>query len=157
MPGKTTLFFIFFALICLTHSDSAVSQEKWWKEKNFKNPDLREKYDLCKRTFRDIGNGFSNKNINYINQYFDEQVYLNIISTDRGYYSPNQAEIILTEFMDYFRISEFKYITSKRYNSYAFVNGKYTYRLGNGKRNLDVTISLKYFHDKWFVDQININ
>ena len=101
--------------------------------------------------------GFSISNVNHINQYFDEQVYLNIISTEKGYYSPNQAEIIITEFMDYFNVDEFKFITSKRYNTYAFVNGKYSYRLGNGKRTLDVTISLKYLNNKWYLDQININ
>lgn len=157
MHRKTALIFILFTLVYFAPANKAVSQDKWWKDKNFKNEHLRAKYDLCKKTFKDIGYGFSISNVNHINQYFDEQVYLNIISTEKGYYSPNQAEIIITEFMDYFKVDEFKFITSKRYNTYAFVNGKYYYRLGNGKRTLDVTISLKYLNDKWYLDQININ
>jgi len=157
MHRKTALIFTLFALFYFLPVKSVLTQDKWWKDKKFKNEHLRAKYDLCKRTFKEIGYGFTNGNINYINQYFDEQVYLNIISNDKGYYSPNQAEIIITDFMNYFKIADFKYITSKRFNTYAFVNGKYSYRSGNGKRTLDITISLKYLRDKWYVDQININ
>ncbi len=53
--------------------------------------------------------------------------------------------------------TDFKYTRSSRFNSYAFVNGVYTYMIGSGKRDLSVTISLKYRDDKWYVDQININ
>jgi len=157
MLRKTALISALFLFAYFIPCDNAVSQDKWWKEKKYKNENLRSKYDLCKRTFIEIAYGFSNKNINSINQYFDEQIFLNIISTDKGYYSPNQAEIILSDFMNYFNVVEFKYITSKRFNTYAFINGKYSYRLGNGKRILDVTISLKYLNDKWYLDQININ
>ena len=118
---------------------------------------MRIKYDLCKRTFKDIGNGFAYRNINYINPYFDTQVYLNVTRNDRGYYSSSQAEQILLDFMDNFSVSNFKYIRSSRYTAYAFVNGVYSYMIGSGRRDLKAAISLKYHDNKWYIDQISIN
>ncbi|MEO8399669.1 MAG: DUF4783 domain-containing protein [Ignavibacteriaceae bacterium] len=145
---------IIFSLI---PNEKVFSQDKWWKEKKYRSESVRLKYESCKRTFKDIGNGLLYKNINNINPYFDSQVYLNIISNEKGYYSSSQAELILLDFMDYFTIYNFKYLRSSRFNTYAFVNGIYTYMIGSGKRDLKVAISLKYYDNRWYVDQIEIN
>jgi hypothetical protein len=137
-------------------SDS-YSQDKWWKEKRYSNESTRIKYELCKKTFKDISRGLSVGNVNFINLYFDNQVYLNIISFEKGYYSSNQAELIILNFMDYFRVNRFNYSRSSRFSTYAFANGIYSYMLGGTRRNLNVIISLKYANNRWYVDQININ
>ncbi|MDQ3193547.1 MAG: DUF4783 domain-containing protein, partial [Bacteroidota bacterium] len=74
-----------------------------------------------------------------------------------GYYSANQAELILLDFMDYFTVDNFRYLRSSRFNTYAFVNGVYTYMIGSGKKNLNVSVSLKYYNNKWYIEQIEIN
>ena len=153
---STLLFPIAFILFSFFSNDST-AQDKWWKEKKYRTEASRVKYELCKKTFKDIGYGFMSNNINFINLYFDSQVYLNIISNEKGYYSPNQAEILLQEFMEYFTIESIKYQRSSKFNTYAFVNGVYTYTKGSGKRDLGLTISLKYNNGKWFIDQITIN
>ena len=145
-----------FVFIILSNN-TTFSQDKWWKEKNYKNESARQKHELCKKTFKEIGNGFLYNNINLINAYFDSQVYMNVISNEKGYYSSSQAELILSDFMDYFTLDNFRYIRSSKFNSYAFVNGIYTYRKGQKKLDLAVTVSLKYYDNKWFVDQITIN
>jgi len=157
MIKKSTLLFPIVITLILFFNNDTFSQDKWWKEKKYKNEATRTKYELCKKTFKDIGYGFLSKNINFINLYFDSQVYLNIITNEKGYYSPNQAEIILLDFMEYFTIDNIKYQRSSKFNTYAFVNGVYTYIIGSGKRSLGVTISLKYSNGKWLIDQININ
>lgn len=157
MLNRTTLFLSFITILFLPLNKDLLSQDKWWKDKRYKSEYTRIKYDLCKKTFKDIGYGLLYKNINSITPYFDTQVYLNVISNEKGYYSSSQAELIMLDFMEYFTVENFKYIRSSRFNSYAFVNGVYTYMIGSGKRDLSVTISLKYRDDKWYVDQININ
>lgn len=157
MLRRTTLFLTLAVIVFLYTNEYSYSQDKWWKEKKYKNESTRAKYDLCKRTFKEIGNGFLYENANLISQYFDSQVYLNVIGTDKGYYSPGQAELILIDFMDYFTLESFRYLKAIRYNTYAFVNGVYTYSKGSGKRDLKVSISLKYYDNKWYVDQISIN
>ena len=157
MFKKASILFLFIVFAGLLNPGDTFSQDKWWKNKRYRNPTTQAKYDLCKKTFKDISYGFMYNNVNYITPYFDSQVYLNIASTDKGYYSSVQAEQILINFMDYFTIKNFKYTRSSRFNTYAFVNGTYTYMIGSGKRNLDVAISLKYYRGKWYVDQISVN
>lgn len=155
MNKYKTIFFISLIFVIYPFAAS-FSQDGWWKEQKYKSDDTRQKYALCKRTFKDVAEGFNAQNISYINIYFDSQVYLNIISSDKGYYSSNQAELILTDFMDYFRIVNFVYKRSHRKNSYAFATGKYKYNRGNGTLDLDVSVSLKYKDEKWYIDQISI-
>ncbi len=145
------IFFYFFLL------ESASAQDGWWKEKKYKDDFTRQKYALCKKTFKDIGSGFSYQQVSGISKYFDEQVYLNLISYEKGYYSSSQAELILSEFMDYFRVSSFTLIRSTRYNTYAFAMGKYKYNINGNKNELEVSVSLKFYNDAWFIDQIMIN
>lgn len=157
MLKRTALLFSLITVAFLFNCEKTFAQDRWWKEKKYKYESARIKYDLCKKTFKDISSGLSYKNINLINPYFDSQVYLNVISSEKGYYSSSQAELILIDFMDSFSIENFKYKRSSTFNSYAFANGVYTYRVGSGKRNLKVTISLKYKYKTWYVDQITIN
>ncbi|MCI0473476.1 MAG: DUF4783 domain-containing protein, partial [Ignavibacteria bacterium] len=92
-----------------------------------------------------------------INQYLGQDVYLDIIGTEKGYYNYSQAELIISEFMDYFKVVSVRYSRSYYKNSYAFVKGKYIYDIGAGRRDLKISISLKYRYDMWYIDQININ
>ncbi len=157
MLRKASVLILLFIFAGLFNASHTYSQDKWWKNKKYRNESTREKYELCKKTFKDVSYGFLYNNVNYMTPYFDSQVYLNIASNDKGYYSSAQAEQILINFMDYFTIRSFKYTRSSRFNTYAFVNGTYTYMIGSGKRNLDVAISLKYYGNKWYIDQISIN
>ena len=146
-------------LFCFTFFllHSANAQDGWWKEKKYKDEFTRQKYALCKKTFKDIGSGLSFKQISAVSKYFDEQVYLNVIRNEKGYYSSSQAELILTDFMDYFRVISFSFKRSTRYNTYAFATGKYKYSINGNKSELEVSISLKFYKDEWFIDQIMIN
>ncbi|MBV6478315.1 MAG: hypothetical protein HGGPFJEG_01066 [Ignavibacteria bacterium] len=157
MKYKTTLIYLFTVIVFFLIQGNLFSQDKWWKEKKYKNESTRMKYDLCKKTFKEIANGFLYNNINYLNPYFDNQVYLNVLSNEKGYYSSSQAELILIDFMDYFTVENFKYLRSSRFNTYAFVNGVYSYRVGTDRNNLNATISLKYYNNKWYIDQITLN
>jgi hypothetical protein len=150
---RTLLIFLLFFVIC----SKANSQDDWWKDKKYKDEKTKAKYALCKKTFKDIASGFNTQNINRINSYFGSEVYLNVISNDKGYYSPNQAELILTDFMEYFKVVSFKYKHSYSKNSFAFALGKYIYDRGSGKRELNASVSLKYKDDIWIIDQISLN
>lgn len=147
---------LFFCVFLIT-SSSLIAQDSWWRDKKYKDDKTKTKYSLCKKTFKDIATGFNTQNVNKINIYFGTEVYLNIISNDKGYYSPNQAELILTDFMDYFKVVSFKYKHSYLKNSFAFALGKYIYDRGSGKRELNASVSLKYKDDVWIIDQISLN
>ena len=119
---KFRALLIFFVLFIVYSNVSA--QDDWWRDKKYKDDKTKAKYALCKRTFKDIASGFNIQSVSRISVYFGTEVYLNIITNDKGYYSPNQAELILSDFMDYFKVVSFKYKNSYSKNSFAFALGK---------------------------------
>lgn len=147
----TLLVMLFFV------SNSAFSQDDWWKDKKYKNDETKKKYELCKKTFKEISYGFTYSGVNVISKYFGPEVFLDVLGTEKGYYSSGQAEYIINDFMDYYKVTNVKYLRSYHKNSYAFVMGKYFYNLGSGKKEMKLSISLKYRDDKWYIDQINLN
>lgn len=151
------LRFLLIFLGCLIIYSNVSAQDDWWRDKKYKDEKTRIKYALCKKTFKDIASGFNIQSVSRISAYFGTEVYLDIITNDKGYYSPNQAELILSDFMDYFRVVSFKYKNSYSKNSYAFALGKYIYDRGSGKRELNGSVLLKYKDEKWIIDQISLN
>lgn len=148
---------VLFTAFLIMINESASAQDYWWKDKKYKNDAARVKYELCKKTFKDIGLGLSTGNVNLISQYVSSLVYIDIAGNENGYYSPSQAEIILSDFMAFFTVDAFSYRSSSRYTSNAFAKGTYKYRKGGGRRELDATVSLKYKNGLWHLDQISIN
>ncbi len=154
MRGNKLFVFIFlFAAFAV----NSYGQEDWWKDKKYKSEDARIKYELCKKTFKEIAAGFTSSSVSLISKYFNGEVFLDVLGSEKGTYNSNQAEFIISDFMDYFKVVSFKYINSYHKNSYAFVLGKYYYNIGSGKRELKASISLKYRNESWYVDQINLN
>jgi hypothetical protein len=154
---KFLKIFLFIAVIFVFFYDIGFSQEDWWKDKKFKDVKSKMKYDDCKKAFIDIAAGLNYSNINSIRRYFSDQVYLNIISIEKGYYSSSQAEIILDDFINYFKVVNFKLKRSYYKNSFAFALGKYKYNYGEGVQELEVSVSLIYDDGTWYIDQITVN
>ena len=152
---KLLIFSVFIFLFIL--NGNLHSQDTWWKDKKCKNEYEKKKHDLCKKTFKDISSGLSYSSVDLINQYLGQEVYLDLLGAEKGNYNYSQAKLIISEFMDYFYVVSVRYSLSYYKNSYAFVKGKYTYDIGSGKRDLKLSISLKYRYDMWYIDQINLN
>jgi hypothetical protein len=148
---------LFCLALIFSDAQDSISQDKWWKDKKYKNESAKAKYELCKKTLVDVGNGFSYGNIGPISQYFSSLIYLDIFGNEKGFYSPSQAEIILTNFMDNFSIETFRYKSSSRYSTYASAKGVYEYRKGSTRSSLSATVSLKFKDRIWYIDQIVIN
>ncbi len=148
---------LFLLLFIVFFSKQTAAQENWWKPKKYKTESEKQKFELCYRTFKDISLGFSVSSAGIISKYITSDTYLDIIGNEKGLYNPAQAEYIIADFMDYFRVLSFKYVRSNHRNSYAFAMGKYTYNIGSGNRTLNLSISLKYRDNIWIVDQIVIN
>ena len=89
------LLFGLLLIILFFQPSDLICQEKWWKEKKFKNESQQIKYNLCKKTFLAISEGFNSRNISYISQYLNDNVILNLLGYEKSYYSKNQAEIML--------------------------------------------------------------
>lgn len=151
------LLYCLLLVILLSQYTDALCQEKWWKDRKFKNESQQIKYNLCKKTFVTISDGFNSRNISYISQYLNDNVILNLLGYEKSYYSKNQAEIMLADFIEYFYLIKFMYTNSFYMPNYAFVVGTYKYDRGQGSKLLSVNISLRYKNNAWTIDQLSIN
>ena len=147
--------FIFFSVFLLNHTTNA--QDKWWKDKKYKSESDRVKYAKCKKTFIEIGDGFTYSNVYSIVPFFESEVYLNIRGEDKGYYSSDQAKNILENFLTTYPVVSFKWRNSSRSDLYAFATGKFKYKKNGYTNEFDISISLNYINDSWLIDQIIIN
>lgn len=141
-----SLFFISFSY----------SQPKWWVDKKYKNERQKVIYTDCKLTFESIADGFNRGDLSRITKNFDAQVYLDLLSVDKGYYSANQAEIILQDFLNYYTIDNFYYTGSHAKSDFAFAIGYYIYYKGSSRVKLNASVSLYYKEESWYIDQISL-
>jgi hypothetical protein len=149
----SSVFFI--TIVIINHNVN--SQDNWWKDKKYKSEDVRIKYSKCKKVFLDIQDGLNYSNVYSIIPYFETEVYLNITSEDKGYYSYDQAKNILDNFLSNYPVSSFKWRNSSKSDNYAFASGKFKYKKNGYINGFDISISLNYIDDIWLIDQIIIN
>ncbi len=142
---------IFISLVFVT---SSYCQDKWWNDKKYSNT-IKNKE--CKYTFENIANGFKNSNVDKITRYFDTEVYLDVLTASAGYYSINQAEQILIDFLNYFNIINFYYTKSFVNVNSAFAIGYCVYTRNNTSIKINASISLKYKDTSWYLEQIILN
>lgn len=144
------------AILSLLFVSYSYSQTKWWTDRKYKNDRQKIIYTDCKITFESIADGFNREDLSRITKYFDSQVYLDLLNIDKGYYSENQAELILLDFMDYYTIDNFYYTGSHAKSEYAFAIGYYIYYKGSSRVKLNASVSLFYRDESWYIDQISL-
>jgi hypothetical protein len=152
--ANTIISAVVLVFFCFILSVNVYSQDNWWK---YKTELKRQKFANCKKTFVNIGNGFNYANVYEITPYFGTEVYLSILSDQKGYYSPDQTKFILDNFLMNNSVNSFKWRNSNRSENYAFATGKYKYNKNGFIDTYDVSVSLKYVNDSWIIDQIIIN
>ena len=155
---KLRLVYITFALFFLALlTEGVLSQDTWWKEKKYKSEEKQRKFNNCKLVFVSIADGLMYSNITYITPYFQNEVYMSIQNSEKGYYNREQSSYIVENFLNNYPVSSFKWKNSSRSEYYAFALGKYKYKKGGVINTFTISISLKYINELWLIDQIIVN
>jgi len=154
MPKRIFLIILLFSFV---FGGKIYSQYGWWKDKKYKTKEQQQKFDNCKYTFINIGDGFMYANVSYISPYFQNEVYISLKSEDKGYYNREQANYIIENFFSIYVSDSFKWKNSYRSETYAFANGKYVYKKDGYLNKFNISVSLKYLNDLWLIDQIVVN
>jgi hypothetical protein len=98
----------------------------------------------------------SSNNIRYLKTRLGQKVYLNLFSGINGYYSSEQAYLILESFFSTNTPISFSY-SSRNFsirNPYGF--GPFTYER-RGRRGLaEMFVSLALVHKRWVINQITV-
>ena len=145
---------LFIIVIC---TEQLAAQDSWWKEKRYKTEEKQKKFNECKLAFLNIGDGLMYSNVTYVSPYFQNEIYLSIQNSEKGYYNREQSSYIIENFFSTYVVSSFKWKNSSRSERYAFALGKYKYKKGGFISTFNISVSLKYVNDLWLIDQIIVN
>jgi hypothetical protein len=148
---------ISFVTIFFYLQNFSYAQDNWWKEKKYSSEAKRIKFYNCKKAFIDIGDGLNYNNVYLVVPYLTSDVYLNIMENEKGYYSIDQAQNIIDNFLHSYPVNSFKWKISNRSENYAFALGKYKYKKDGYINSYEISVSLKYLSGLWIIDQIIVN
>ncbi|MBZ0202271.1 MAG: DUF4783 domain-containing protein [Ignavibacteria bacterium] len=145
---------VLLIVICFRES---YSQDDWWKDKKYKSEEKQQKFDECKLVFLNIADGLMYSNVTYVSPYFQNEIYLSMQNSEKGYFNREQSAYILENFLNTYPVSSFKWRNSSRSEKYAFALGKYKYKKSGFISTFTISVSLKYVNDLWLIDQIIVN
>lgn len=149
--------FVFAVIIFFLWGAQSLSQDTWWKDKKYKSKEKQQKFDNCKITFMNIADGLQYNNVTYISPYFQNEMYLSLQNSEKGYYNREQSRYIIESFFSIYPSYSFKWRNSTRSETYAFAVGKYRYKKNGFINSFTVSVSLKYINNLWLIDQILVN
>lgn len=155
--GKITIYLLSVFYVIAISCGDAYSQDSWWKEKKYKSEDKQKKFENCKHVFLSIADGLMYSNVTYISPFFQNEIYLSLQDSEKGYYNREQSGYIIENFLQSFPVSSFKWKNSSRSEKYAFALGKYKYKKGGFISTFTISVSLKYLNDLWLIDQVIVN
>ncbi|HMQ79722.1 MAG TPA: DUF4783 domain-containing protein [Ignavibacteria bacterium] len=155
--GKITIYLLSVFYVIAISCGDAYSQDSWWKEKKYKSEDKQKKFENCKHVFLSIADGLMYSNVTYISPFFQNEIYLSLQDSEKGYYNREQSGYIIENFLQSFPVSSFKWKNSSRSERYAFALGKYKYKKGGFISTFTISVSLKYLNDLWLIDQVIVN
>lgn len=154
---RIPLCVLFLLSVFFIAESSVFAQDSWWKDKKYKSEAKQKKSNECKLVYINISDGLMYSNVNYITPFFQNEVYLSINDTEKGYYNREQTTYIIESFLASNPVSSFKWKNSSRAENYAFAIGKYKYKKSGFINTYTVSISLKYVNELWLIDQIIVN
>jgi hypothetical protein len=89
-------------------------------------------------------------------QYFAEQVYLNLQSEEEGYYSANQASLVLEHYLSGRKFLNFHFTTTREQGSSAYATGGGTVMIRGVAEIIQLYVSFSLRGGQWVVTQFNI-
>ena len=154
---RISIYLLAAIFVILIYHTSAYSQDSWWKDKKYKTEEKQKKFENCKHVFISIADGLMYSNVTYISPFFQNEIYLSLQNSEKGYYNREQSGYIIESFLQSFPVSSFKWKNSSRSERYAFALGKYKYKKSGFISTFTISVSLKYINDLWLIDQVIVN
>lgn len=135
---------IFFMLTCLwilISSQSAFAQNS----------------AAAEEAFAKIEEGFIKGDVNKLEPYLKDKVFISLFTGTAGYFSRNHAVSLLDDFFTYHKTSGFNYVSTITDSETPFASGKFKYFYKAILKNSNVFISLKKHKENWIISQITID
>ncbi len=106
--------------------------------------------------FSNVQKGFSSGSIGLLSRHLGPQVYVNLRGGESGYYSGNQASIVLENYVRSQKIVSFTFTTIGESESNPYATGSAGFNVRGSREYAQVYVSLSLVGNRWVISQINI-
>lgn len=106
--------------------------------------------------FANVQKGFSSGSIGLLSRHLGPQVYVNLRGGESGYFSGNQASIVLENYMRSQKIVSFDFTTIGESESNPYATGSAGFNVRGSREYAQVYVSLSLVGNRWVISQINI-
>jgi hypothetical protein len=106
--------------------------------------------------FRKIEEGISSGNVAKFSQDLARQTYVSVRGKESGYFSANQAFLILRNFFSSRRLTSFRLSKKESAGSMPFATGGGTAMSRGSLETLQVYIALTRVESRWVIEQFNV-
>jgi hypothetical protein len=106
--------------------------------------------------FQAMQKGISDGELDALTRYFAKHIYLNVRGVESGYYSANQAQIVLQNFFSSHKPLSFSFTTYGESGGAPYATGRGSFNVRGSREFIQVYIALTRHKDTWVVSQFNI-
>ncbi len=106
--------------------------------------------------FQNVEHGLQNNAVDKFKKELGEIVSMTISSGDHGYYSANQAVLVLVGYFSERRLVSFKFSRIHEKDSAPYATGRFIYVQKGMQKSAQVYVSLTQQDSQWVISQFNI-
>jgi Domain of unknown function (DUF4783) len=106
--------------------------------------------------FQNVEYGLQNNAIDKFEKELGEIVSMTISSGDHGYYSANQAVLVLVGYFSEHRLTSFSFSRIHEKGSMPYATGSFIYVQKGIQKSAQVYVSLTHQDSRWVISQFNI-
>ncbi|MGD0591159.1 MAG: DUF4783 domain-containing protein [Bacteroidota bacterium] len=106
--------------------------------------------------FQNVEYGLQNNAVGKFKKELGEIVSMTISSGDHGYYSANQAVLVLVGYFSERRLVSFKFSRLQEKDSAPYATGRFIYVQKGMQKSAQVYVSLTRQDSQWVISQFNI-
>jgi hypothetical protein len=104
----------------------------------------------------EIEQGIAAGNASFITKYFTKQVYLRVRGMEEGYYSANHAASIVQNFLNTYRVINFRLTTVGGSDATRYATGGGTFFFRGQREVFQVYVSISYVEGQWVITQFSL-
>lgn len=115
-----------------------------------------QKFESPSEIFEDVQKGIIQKDVEAFAKIIARQVYIDLRSLERGYFSANQAISILQAFFDSRNIVNFKFSSISTKGKMPFATGGGILTMRGRRESFQIYVGLSQQNRHWVITQFNV-
>ncbi|MFZ1978835.1 MAG: DUF4783 domain-containing protein [Bacteroidota bacterium] len=113
-------------------------------------------YAEAESLFQKIKDGIQHGSVSEFSQFFGSIVYVTLLTRESDYFSPNQAEGILSNFFSTHKSTSFSFSRVKSHTRSPYATGRFVYVEKGKQESIQIYVLLNLHRNKWIITQFNI-